>query len=91
MQSSFKLDVKQASNVALMRATASKSACLPFSASREPLHTFGALQAKARHVEAGRHRRQGRHGALDWMNQEERPLLVLNTVEWHHRGAVRAD
>lgn len=56
-----------------------------------PLNTFCALQAVARHVEAGSHRLEGRHRALDWMNQEQGPLLALNTVEWYHCGAVGAD
>lgn len=73
------------------RPITTESAWSAFFASEGPLHTFCALQAVARHVEAGSHRLEGRHRALDWMNQEQGPLLALNTVEWYHCGAVGAD
>lgn len=52
---------------------------------------MGALQAVARHAHLESQRLKGGDGALDGMDQEQRPLLALDLVERRHRGAAGVD
>lgn len=53
--------------------------------------TLRALQAVARHAQPGGQSPEGGDGALDGMDQEERPLLALDVVERRHCGAAGVD
>lgn len=57
---------------------------------RTPI-TFSALQAIARHIELVSKSLEYINRAFYGMNEEQRPLLTLNLVEWYHSGTVRAD